>query len=145
MSKRSFSADDRPPVRFVDNAELAYVATRYRQVHDFWHTVFGCNTTLLGETTLKALEFTQVWAIPNTKGEVCVLSPSSQVLSIYTNVADMLDQKFTALEHHLWGHPQACKPACSQLTCNDLSLACTDKEASHAEQCGSMACRQAFR
>lgn len=63
MSKRGFTADDRPPVRFVDSTELAYVATRYRQVHDFWHTVFGCNTTLLGETTLKALEFTQVWTI----------------------------------------------------------------------------------
>jgi ubiquinone biosynthesis protein COQ4 len=67
MSRRGFSADDRPPVRFVDNSELAYVATRYRQVHDFWHTVFGCNTSLLGETTLKALEFTQVWRAPKTR------------------------------------------------------------------------------
>lgn len=60
MSKRSFRADARPPVRFVDDAELAYVATRYRQVHDFWHVLFACNTSLLGETTLKALEFSQV-------------------------------------------------------------------------------------
>lgn len=60
MSKRNFRADERPPVRFVDDAELAYVATRYRQVHDFWHVIFACNTSLLGETTLKALEFSQV-------------------------------------------------------------------------------------
>ena len=60
MRKRNFRADERPPVRFVDDAELAYVATRYRQVHDFWHVIFACDTSLLGETTLKALEFSQV-------------------------------------------------------------------------------------
>lgn len=60
MKRRDFRADERPLVRFVDDAELAYVATRYRQVHDFWHVLFACNTTLLGETALKALEFSQV-------------------------------------------------------------------------------------
>jgi ubiquinone biosynthesis protein COQ4 len=78
MLKRGFSADDRPPVRFVDDTELAYVATRYRQVHDFWHTIFGCNTTLLGETTLKALEFTQVWSPQNTSAELRPLAPSQR-------------------------------------------------------------------
>ena len=60
MAERGFEADARPPVRFVDDAELAYVATRYRQVHDLWHVVFACHTSLLGETALKALEFAQV-------------------------------------------------------------------------------------
>jgi ubiquinone biosynthesis protein COQ4 len=32
MAARSFRADDRPPVRFVDDEELAYVATRAREV-----------------------------------------------------------------------------------------------------------------
>ena len=59
MRKRHFRADERPPVRFVDDVDLAYVATRYRQVHDFWHVIFACHTSLLGETALKALEFTQ--------------------------------------------------------------------------------------
>ena len=31
MAARSFRADDRPPVRFVDDEELAYVATRARE------------------------------------------------------------------------------------------------------------------
>lgn len=60
MGTRRFLASERPPVRFVDDAELAYVATRYRQVHDFWHVIFGCHTSLLGETALKALEYAQV-------------------------------------------------------------------------------------
>lgn len=29
MDERNFLPSDRPPVRFVDNEELAYVATRY--------------------------------------------------------------------------------------------------------------------
>lgn len=59
MGKRGFSADDRPPVRFVDDPELAYVATRYREVHDFWHVLFGMGTTVLGETAIKAVELLQ--------------------------------------------------------------------------------------
>jgi len=54
-----FRADERPPVRFVDDDELAYVAARAREVHDMWHVLFGCPTTILGELALKALEFVQ--------------------------------------------------------------------------------------
>jgi hypothetical protein len=32
MSDRSFHADDRPPVRFIDDPQLAYIATRAREV-----------------------------------------------------------------------------------------------------------------
>ena len=60
MAHRRFHADERPPVRFIDDAEVAYVATRYRQVHDLWHVLFDCHTSLAGETALKALEFIQV-------------------------------------------------------------------------------------
>lgn len=31
MGVRRFSPEERPPVRFVDDPELAYVATRYRE------------------------------------------------------------------------------------------------------------------
>jgi ubiquinone biosynthesis protein COQ4 len=72
MAGRGFKADERPPVRFVDDQNLAYVATRYRQVHDFWHIVFGCHTSLLGETALKAVEFLQV-CISNTRSRPCLL------------------------------------------------------------------------
>eukprot|EP00898_Chlorokybus_atmophyticus_P001995 jgi/Chlat1/2797/Chrsp187S00198 len=41
MGRRGFHADDRPMVRYVDDEELAYVAARAREVHDFWHTLFG--------------------------------------------------------------------------------------------------------
>ena len=47
------------PVRFVDDEELAYVATRARETHDLWHVLFGCPTTVQGELALKALEFAQ--------------------------------------------------------------------------------------
>ena len=60
MAQRGFHADDRPPVRFVDNEELAYVAMRSRETHDLWHVLFNCKTTVLGELALKAVEFVQV-------------------------------------------------------------------------------------
>lgn len=60
MRHRKFLASDRPPVRFIDDEELAYVAQRSREVHDLWHVLFNCKTTVLGELALKAVEFVQV-------------------------------------------------------------------------------------
>ncbi|GAV68394.1 Coq4 domain-containing protein [Cephalotus follicularis] len=61
MGSRNFSPDDRPPVRFLDTDELAYVAMRAREVHDFWHTLFGLPTNLIGESALKVIEFEQMY------------------------------------------------------------------------------------
>nr|GMD21220.1 ubiquinone biosynthesis protein COQ4 homolog, mitochondrial [Ipomoea batatas] len=60
MGSQNFSPDDRPPVRFMETEELAYVAMRAREVHDFWHTLFGLPTNLIGETALKVIEFEQM-------------------------------------------------------------------------------------
>ncbi|CAM6052278.1 unnamed protein product [Sphagnum compactum] len=59
MGSRNFSPDDRPPVRFLESEELAYVATRAREVHDFWHVLFNCPTSVVGELALKMVEFQQ--------------------------------------------------------------------------------------
>jgi hypothetical protein len=56
-------------VRFVDDPELAYVAARLREVHDFWHVLFGCHTNVFGETALKAVEFVQT-GLPMTAAAV---------------------------------------------------------------------------
>ncbi|KAG9137078.1 hypothetical protein Leryth_024505 [Lithospermum erythrorhizon] len=60
MGSRNFSPDDRPPVRFMETDELAYVVMRAREVHDFWHTLFGLPTNLIGESALKVIEFEQM-------------------------------------------------------------------------------------
>ncbi|CAG9460290.1 unnamed protein product [Pedinophyceae sp. YPF-701] len=59
MGRRGFDPDERAPVRFIDDDELAYVVQRAREVHDLWHVMFECPTTVLGELQLKALEFVQ--------------------------------------------------------------------------------------
>lgn len=59
MGDRNFTAGDRPPVRFIDDIDLAYVAARAREVHDFWHVLFGCHTNVFGELALKAVELVQ--------------------------------------------------------------------------------------
>ena len=89
MDKRKFLPSERPPVRFVEAMEeetkvrtsssssasssssspssfslppdaAAFAAARSRECHDFWHVLFDCPTTVLGELSLKALEFSQL-------------------------------------------------------------------------------------
>jgi len=50
------SPDERPPVQFVDNVELAYIMRRYREIHDLVHVVLGQPTNMLGEVTVKMFE-----------------------------------------------------------------------------------------
>lgn len=55
-------------MKFVDDAELAYVMQRYRELHDFWHVLFGLPPTVFGEIILKYVELAQ------TRLPVCALS-----------------------------------------------------------------------
>lgn len=68
MDKHSFSADERSKVRYISNHDLAYIMTRYRQVHDFWHVLSDLPPTILGEVALKWFEF-KTTGLP-----VCALS-----------------------------------------------------------------------
>ena len=47
MGDREFTPDERSPVHFVDDPELAYVMRRYREAHDFWHVLSGTGTTVV--------------------------------------------------------------------------------------------------
>ncbi|KAM4020479.1 ubiquinone biosynthesis protein COQ4 homolog, mitochondrial [Anomaloglossus baeobatrachus] len=51
--------DTRMPVKFVDDVDLAYVAQRYREVHDLMHTLLGMPTNMLGEVVVKWFEAVQ--------------------------------------------------------------------------------------
>lgn len=53
------SADTRRAVRYVDDAELAYVMQRYREAHDFVHTLVGLPISVEGELAVKWFEFLQ--------------------------------------------------------------------------------------
>ncbi|OQR88422.1 ubiquinone biosynthesis protein COQ4 [Achlya hypogyna] len=59
MDAHGFEADGRAHVRFVDDPELAYVLQRYRELHDFWHVLFGLPPTVFGELALKYVELVQ--------------------------------------------------------------------------------------
>ena len=43
-------------VKFIENPDLAYVMTRYRECHDLVHTVLAMPTHMLGEVTVKWVE-----------------------------------------------------------------------------------------
>eukprot|EP00612_Vaucheria_litorea_P002374 CAMPEP_0171456718 /NCGR_PEP_ID=MMETSP0945-20130129/3085_1 /TAXON_ID=109269 /ORGANISM="Vaucheria litorea, Strain CCMP2940" /LENGTH=181 /DNA_ID=CAMNT_0011982183 /DNA_START=108 /DNA_END=650 /DNA_ORIENTATION=+ len=53
MSSHHFTPDSRDRVKFVDDSALAYVMTRYRQVHDMGHILTDLPPTLEGEIALK--------------------------------------------------------------------------------------------
>lgn len=69
--------DARPPVQFVDNAELAYVMQRYRETHDLYHTVLQMPTNILGEVTVKWFEGIQL-GLP-----MCILGGLFGALRLY--------------------------------------------------------------
>lgn len=53
---QNVTPDSRQAVQFVDDVQLAYVMTRYRECHDLVHTVLGMPTTMLGEVSVKWFE-----------------------------------------------------------------------------------------
>ena len=53
------SPDDRSPVEFVDDEDLAFVMLRYRQTHDLTHAVLDLPTNLVGEVAVKWVEAAQ--------------------------------------------------------------------------------------
>jgi len=64
MDNNSFVADERPPVKFILDEDLAYIMLRYRQIHDFWHVICGISSVdVSAEIALKWFEWIKVTAI----------------------------------------------------------------------------------
>ncbi|KAL2261605.1 hypothetical protein VTK26DRAFT_3814 [Humicola hyalothermophila] len=57
LDREGVSPDTRATVRYVDDAECAYVMQRYRECHDFYHALTGLPVVREGEVALKAFEF----------------------------------------------------------------------------------------
>ncbi|KAK4151912.1 ubiquinone biosynthesis protein COQ4, mitochondrial [Chaetomidium leptoderma] len=57
LDREGVSPDTRAPVRYIDDAECAYVMQRYRECHDFYHALTGLPVVREGEVALKAFEF----------------------------------------------------------------------------------------
>lgn len=59
LKKHGFDPDERDQVKYIDDPDMAYVMLRYRQNHDFWHTLTNLPPTVVGELGLKWLELFQ--------------------------------------------------------------------------------------
>lgn len=70
------SPDTRKEVQFVDDAELAYVMQRYRELHDIVHTILDQPTNIKGEIIVKAFEAVQ------TRLPLCILGGSIGALKL---------------------------------------------------------------
>lgn len=56
LDDNEVTPDSREIVRYMEDTELAYMMTRYRESHDLVHTVLGMPTNMLGEVTVKWVE-----------------------------------------------------------------------------------------
>ncbi|KAF2877098.1 ubiquinone biosynthesis protein COQ4, mitochondrial [Massariosphaeria phaeospora] len=57
LDAEGVSPDTRSDVKYIDDAECAYVMQRYRECHDFYHALVGLPVFREGEVALKAFEF----------------------------------------------------------------------------------------
>ncbi len=60
LETNRITPDSRKPVHFIQDQDLAYVMSRYRQIHDFTHCILGMKTNMLGEVTVKIFEAIQL-------------------------------------------------------------------------------------
>lgn len=56
LDENNVTPDSRMEVRFIEDPQLAYVMTRYRECHDLVHTILGMPTNMLGEVAVKWVE-----------------------------------------------------------------------------------------
>jgi ubiquinone biosynthesis protein COQ4 len=59
LQHHGFDPDERDSIKYIADPDLAYVMLRYRQNHDFFHTLTQLPPTVLGELGLKWLELFQ--------------------------------------------------------------------------------------
>ncbi|KAI8081945.1 ubiquinone biosynthesis protein Coq4 [Gilbertella persicaria] len=59
LEDQGVTPDTRCDVHYVDDEELAYVIKRYREIHDFFHTLTGLGVTVEEEIALKWFEWAQ--------------------------------------------------------------------------------------
>ncbi|KAJ3331885.1 Ubiquinone biosynthesis protein [Blyttiomyces sp. JEL0837] len=59
LKRHDVTPDSRTEVKYIDNSELSYIMLRYRQIHDFYHTLTGLGITVEEELALKWIEYTQ--------------------------------------------------------------------------------------
>lgn len=57
MDSNGLSSDTRSFVHYIDNAELAYIMKRYRQIHDYVHVLLDFNVNVPDEIVVKWFEF----------------------------------------------------------------------------------------
>ncbi|CAE6529379.1 unnamed protein product [Rhizoctonia solani] len=65
LDRCGVTPDTREPVHYIDDPELAYVMTRYRECHDFYHAVCGLSVSVPSELALKVFELAN-FGLPST-------------------------------------------------------------------------------
>lgn len=70
LEDNNVTPDSRVKVKYVDDPDLAYVMQRYRETHDFFHTLTGLSISVEAELVLKYFEFAQFGLPMNALGAV---------------------------------------------------------------------------
>ncbi|KAJ9086208.1 Ubiquinone biosynthesis protein [Entomophthora muscae] len=70
LEDHGVSPEGRVKVKYIDDPDLAYVMQRYRETHDFFHTLTGLSISVEAELALKYFEFAQFGLPMNALGAV---------------------------------------------------------------------------
>ena len=89
LKNHNITSDSRVEVQYIDDPELAYVMTRYRQVHDFWHTLTQFPTNVEAEVGLKLFEYFQTGL------------PMNALAAVFGPLALTPDQRSTLLNQYI--------------------------------------------
>lgn len=73
MESHDFSADERPLAKYIPDLELAYVYQRYKEVHDYLHTLLGYGIEVEDELAIKWFEMAQTGLPVSSKFNIRVL------------------------------------------------------------------------
>lgn len=60
LDREGVSPDTRVQVRYIEDPELAYIFQRYRECHDFYHSITGLPIIIEGEIAVKVFEYMNI-------------------------------------------------------------------------------------
>ena len=107
MKRHEFDPNSRDAVKYISDPELAYIMQRYRQNHDYFHTLTGLPPTVLGELALKWLELFQTKlplpAFSCTIGSLATLTSAERdsLYKVYLPWARRVHETMVSKRHNL--------------------------------------------
>lgn len=94
ITTNGFDANERPIVKHIGDIELAYIYQRYKEIHDFLHTILMKDRSIFQEVEVKWFEFQQLGLVSAALSALAgpaLLDFSSRLKIISTSGPEMIE------------------------------------------------------